>query len=291
MPAPLRKPATARIDAAQAALEDANRKLAELTGKRNAALLKDDVAAAIALGVEIANLKLTARAHEDKIQLLRDEAAREEQARRDKEREGQIKQIEDKLAERDRAGADLGDAIRKADAAFRKLIDIGVEIQGQWNWLASDVPACLFSHNAISAALSHEMYRVGGHPMLGGGQVEEPHAGINFPGARTPRFELTHQPQRITPLATVLQEASAHAGRIMRGQKSSAPAAAAVSAMVINGAPRSAAEETLGALLKKQSVMAEDPSIDEADYKRLIDQIAEAQAQVSAEKRVEQQRA
>src|SRR6516225_5150085 len=90
MPAPARKPQAAadRIESTQAALEAANRQLAELTERRNQCLLKDeDTAAAIDLGIKIANLKNAARAHEDRIQLLREQAAEEERARKAKDRE------------------------------------------------------------------------------------------------------------------------------------------------------------------------------------------------------------
>jgi hypothetical protein len=109
--------------------------------QRNTELLKDNNAGAIELGVRIANLKLAARAHEDKIGLLREAAEKEAAERRTREREGLIRQIESKLAVRDSAGKELADAVAKADRAFRRLIDIGAEIQNLWNWPASDVPA------------------------------------------------------------------------------------------------------------------------------------------------------
>jgi hypothetical protein len=282
--------ATSRIEIAQSRLEETNRKLAQLHEQRNAALLRDDNAAAVQFGIEIANLKLAARADEDKISLLREQAAREEQARRAREREAQIEQIEKKLSERDAAGRELVEAVAAADRAFRQLIDIGFEVQALWSWPPSDLQACLLSHAAISHALAAELYRIGGRPRVGGGQVEPygVHAGINFPGSRVPRFELTHLPERIPALTTVLAEATAFASAIMRGKRSSASPDVAVPAPVPTR-PRSAAEEALGNLLKRQAEMAEDASVDEAEYKRLIGQIVEAQAAVSAEQRAEVQ--
>ena len=86
--------------------------------------MRDDTGAAIELGAQLATLKLTARAHEDRIQLLRNQAAEEERKARAKERQSRIEGIEKKLAERDAAGADLATAISKADAAFRKLMSV-----------------------------------------------------------------------------------------------------------------------------------------------------------------------
>jgi hypothetical protein len=290
MPAPARKtaPSPNKIEVAQASLEAANRQISELHERRTAALLKDDVSSAIELGAVIASRTLEARAFEDRIKLLRAQAEQEERDRKAREREGLIKQIEVKLAERDRAGADLADAIKKMDVSFRRMIDAGIEIQALWNWPASDLVPCLFIPRAISDALAHEAYRVGARPQLGGGQVEPHgrHAGLHLPGGRTPRFELALQPERIPPLTAVLQEASAHAAAIMRGKRSSAPSdtAAPAPVPVMNGRSRTMAEEKLSDLLKQQSVMAEDLSTSDEIYKQLMDQITAAQDAVAAEK-------
>jgi hypothetical protein len=301
----LRKPqpsppsATSRIEAARLALEESNRKLAELNERRNQCLLKDDNAGAVELGIELANLRLTTRAHEDKIALLREAAAREEQERRAQEKEAQIGKIEKLLAGRDVAGRELADAVAAADRAFRKVIDIGVEAQAEWNWPPSDIPACLLSHAAISHALQAEMYRIGGRPMLGGGQVEAPHAGIHFPGARVPRHELVNLQEKIVPLTAVLQEATAHASNIMRGKRLDTEVDVAVSAPATNGnagtvpvsndqgesPSRTPARERLGVLLKQQAELAEDPTR-EAEYRDVIAALTQAQDEVTAEQKV-----
>jgi hypothetical protein len=123
--------------------------------------------------------------------------------------------------------------------------------------------------------------------MLGGGQVEKPHAGIHFPGARCPRHELVHLPEKIIPLPDVLKQASEHASNIMRGIKST-NGGLETSAPAVNGGEtvRSPAEQRLGALLKKQAAMVEDTSVDEAAYARLVSEIAEAQAEVTATKQI-----
>jgi hypothetical protein len=280
-----------RLASAQAALEDANRKLAGLNEKRNQCLLGDDNAGAIALAGEMANLKLAARAEEDRIALLRAQAAEEEKARKVREREGLIKQIEEKLAARDAAGADLADAAAKMNRSFFRMIDLGREVQGLWNWPPSDLAPILAIPPAISAALCHELYRISAHPKLLGGQVEKPNAGLSLPGSKVPRFELTHLPEKITPLASVLQEATAYALGIMRGQKLGAPAAGAVSApLVINGStvPRSESEQRLASLLKRMNELAEDPAR-ESEYNEVVAAITLVQDELTATKQMESQ--
>ena len=231
---------------------------------------------------------------------LKAQAEKEANERRVREREGLIKKIEKRLAERDSAGAELADAIAAADRAFRKLIDIGVEVQAAWSWPASDVPAILASHSAISAALSHEIYRIGGRPMVGGGQVEPHgiHAGVHFPGGRVPRYELTHLQERIPSLTAALQQATAHASSILRGKRPSAspdiaaPAPAPVPVTNGDGEPvqRSEAEQRRGHLLRRMAVLSED-STRESEYDAVVAALVKVDAEIAAEKRVETQNA
>jgi hypothetical protein len=132
MAATARKSAIDRVKVAQDDLEAANRQLAELTEQRNAALLKDETTTAIKLGIEIANLKLEARAHEDKIQLLREEAAREEKARREAERTALVGKIEAKIDQRDKAMQEVAAAIKQLAAASERAIELNREIISSW---------------------------------------------------------------------------------------------------------------------------------------------------------------
>jgi hypothetical protein len=296
--------ASDRLATAQAALAEANAKLAELNARRNECLLKDDIPGAIELGAQIASLKLAAEAHADRIAQLREKAAQEDQARRAQERERVIESVEQKLAARDAVGRELADSVAAADRVFRKLIDIGVEVQAAWPWPPSDIPACLLNAAAISHALSGELYRIGGRPWFGGGQVEPhgSHAGINFPGAKAPRFELTHLPERIPALTTALAEATAHASNIMRGKRPSGqvdvPVATngnANAAPITNGgdapvasgqqdepARTARADRKLGALLRKLAELEADLPKDPA-RKAEYDDVVAAIAQVTAE--------
>jgi hypothetical protein len=280
--------ATDRLEAATGALADVNRRISEAVEKRNQCLLKDDDQEAIRLGAEIDALHQAAKAHEDKIRLLRAAAEQEAAERRAREREGLIVRIEDKLAARDAVGRELQDAVAAADKAFRKLIDIGAEVTAVWPWPASDIPAILLSSAAIAHALSAELYRIGGRPRMGGGQIEPHgvHAGVDFPGAKVPRFELTHLPEKIVPFTAVLREATAHASNIMRGKRPSVEdASMSTPASSVNGMSLTTAQERLAGLLKRQAELAEDPAR-ESEYFDAVAAVAVAQAELDAEQRV-----
>src|SRR5262245_15396323 len=115
------KAAINRLQATETALADATRQLADLEAARNKALLKDDDEAADKLLAKIEQQRRLVRGCQDKIALLKAEAEREENERRVREKEGLIKRIEAKLAQRDAAAVELADAITKLDAVFRRL--------------------------------------------------------------------------------------------------------------------------------------------------------------------------
>jgi hypothetical protein len=304
-----------RLALTQAELEATNRQLAELEGKRNAALLKDDDQTAAKLLGEIERLQRLARGHRDKIKLLTAEAEREAVERRVKEKSALISRIERKLAERDQAGAELSDLVTKADGAFRRLIDIGTEIRTCWPLPDHDAVAAMLTPNTIVDALTHELWRIGARPMLLGGMKEMPQAGVHFPGGKPERLELGGLPGRIRPLTDKLATASQFASSVMREGRSSAgvvngaPAAAApvigapdmpvttpaAAAPQPNGNPLDAAgagfrertpsEAQLGALLAEMAAAAEDVSPEgERRYVELQEQVVAAQDAINREK-------
>jgi hypothetical protein len=288
--------ATGRIDAAQAALGEANRELAELTEKRNAALLKDDNAAAIELGVGIANLKLAARAHEDKIALLREQAAREEQARREKERETQIGKIEATIEQRDKAMDEVATAIKQLATASERAIKLSREVVAAWTWHAHDLPAALLTPPSIITSISHESYRLSYHPRRYGGMDTDPLAGSMLPGSRCPRLENMELPERTRPLVDVVRDASEFAKRFLRTGKGSATVEATETnvSVATNGQgeplPRTEAEQKLGALLRRQHELSEDVSPQgEQEYRRIVSEIARVQDEITATKQMESQ--
>jgi hypothetical protein len=284
-------PASSRIEAVQSELERANRELAELTEKRNAALLRDDNAAAIELGVKIANLKLSARAHEDKIGLLREVAAREEQARREKEREVQIGKIEAEIKLRDKDMEQVAAALKQLAAASERVHERNRKIVAAWTWQPHDLAPALLSPPSIMTAISHETYRLSYHPRRYGGMDTDPLAGIMLPGSKSIRLEWVEQPERTRPLLDVVRDASEFAKQFLRtGKSSSAVEVVAALAPVMNGSEpvqRSEAEQRLGALLKQQAELAEDVTpAGETEYQRVVSKIAKVQAVIMAEQAI-----
>jgi hypothetical protein len=287
--------ATGRLEAAQAAIEEANRKLAELNERRNQCLLRDNDTEAAKLSTEIENLQRLVQGHHDKINLLRDEAQREEQARRVKERSALIGRIEVKLDLRDRAMQEVAAAIKQLATASEKAIKINRDIVAAWSWEAHDLPAALLTPPSIMTAISHEAYRCSYKPRRYGGLDSDPLAGSMLPGGRAPRLEWLEEPERTRAMVDVVADASAFARQFMRtGKSSSTVEATAVPVPSTNGQgeapPRSAAEQRLVELLKKQAELAENVTPQgEAEYQLIVREIAQAQAEVTATKQMEQQ--
>jgi hypothetical protein len=289
--------ATDRISAAQSALEQANARLAELHERRNAALLRDDNGAAVALGIEITNLKLEARASEDKISLLREKAAEEERARKAEEREALIEKIEAKIKQRDKVMEEVATAIKQLATASERAMDLNRDIIAAWSWAPHDLPAALLTPPSILAAISHESFRVSYHPRRYGGVDTDVLAGFGLPGARAPTLQLLEDPSRVRPMVDVVRDASEFARQFLRTGKGSAAHAASEGvphqtvADVAPGATTNGAEtpvQRLAALLKQQAELAEDPTR-EAEYQSVVAAIAQAQTELDSARKMEQQ--
>jgi hypothetical protein len=286
--------AAARLDVARTDHAAASSKLNELEAARHAALLADQDSEAANLAAEIEQQRRLLRGFQDKAKLLQEEVQKEEQARRTKEREELIVRIEKKFADRDAAAAELSDAIRKADAAFRKMIDAGQAVLAAWPWQSHDTHAVLLSTGAITSVVAHELYKTGARPRRFGG-MDQPGDGLNFPGGRCPDLRLANLQEKIKPLTAVCAEASALASTIMRtGRSTSHPEPAVAHDMVVdaNGqgepSPRSEAERRLGELWRRQAQLAEDPAADEQEYQAVVAAIAQAQTEIDAARRIEQ---
>ena len=79
---PRKASATGRHEAATAALTETQVQLTDLTARRDKALLADDVAGAVKLGVEIENVQRLAGAHRQRLVLLAEEVQKEANERR-----------------------------------------------------------------------------------------------------------------------------------------------------------------------------------------------------------------
>jgi hypothetical protein len=105
-------------------------------------------AEAASLADQAEALRRLIRGHQDKIALLQAEAQRVEGERAAKQKLELIERIEKKFMAREAVGAELTAAITAADAALRKLIDIGNDIACAWPWKTGDqdVAATSCSH-------------------------------------------------------------------------------------------------------------------------------------------------
>jgi hypothetical protein len=216
-----------RVEAAQAALEETTRKLAELNQQRNKLLLEDNDSEAAKLGAEIEALQHTARVHEDKIVLLKAAAEQEAHEKRLREREAQNKRIDLLFDHRSEIAKKLAGCKKQETALWRQLLALTRQIVAAHNWTPSDLSACLLGPSAVNGALAHESYRVSYTPRLLGGQVEAPDAGLSLPDSRVPRHELRDLPERILPMADAFHEAGEDGKARLRGK----------SGTTVNGAP------------------------------------------------------
>jgi hypothetical protein len=279
------KSASNRLADAEAALEAANGQLAELAGKRDAALLKDDDHAASALLVEIEQQRRIVVGHQDKIRLLKAEAEREANERRVREKAALIGRIEKKLTERNRIAGELQDLLPQANRLLHRILALNKEVDAGWPWPGGDRHSIMVLRETITNAIAHELYRVTAIPVRGGGQ-DEPDAGLRFPGARAPTMNLMGLPSAIPPLVEVLRQAGEHASNIMRGKISASAPAAVVATnggAPIPDRPQTPAQARLSDLLRRQSELAALPVTPEREYGELAAEIAKASDAVAAE--------
>jgi hypothetical protein len=285
-----------RLANAQAACADTNRQIGDLTAQRNAALLaSDDDATAIRLGSEIDVLREAARAHSDKIELLRDEVQREDQERRAKEREAAVARIEKKIAQRDKFMEEAAEAIKQLAKSSERAIKLNSEIVAAWSWPPHDLPPALLTPSAVMTAVAHECFRTSYHPRRYGGADVDPLAGISLPLSRAPTLQLMEDPARVRPMVDVVRDASEFARRFLRTGKGSAGVehvSYQYGTSVMNGGgepvQRSDAEQRLSKLLAQMAKAAEDVTpAGEQEYLRIMGEVQKAQAEVTAEQQVQ----
>ena len=290
MPRP--KSATSRLEQARADHTAASTKLNELEAARASALLADDDDKAAHLDAEIEAQRRLVRGFGDKIELLRQRAADEEQARKVREKADLIGRVEQLLAKRDAAAGKLAAGIKQSDDAFREMIDYGQAAIAAWGWASPDIEAALLSPRSITIAVTHEIFKTGARPRSFGG-MDKPGDGIDYPGGACPDHRLRNLREQIKPLVGVCAAGSALASSIMRTGRSTSHVEQTAIAVPTNGQgeqpQRSEAQAKLASLLKQQAALADDPNIDETKYQQLIDQIVQAQTLVDDEKRMERQ--
>jgi hypothetical protein len=273
-----------------AALDDTRQLLADTTAqiedlrRRRAEELRGnaDESELDRLDGEIKRLEVIASRHRERIALLEGEAREAEAERRTKEKATLIDRLEKMLGDRRAAALEISEGIAKADAGLRRLINLARDVQAAWPWSGYDLQPCLLAPSAIVTAVTHELYRIGARPLLGGG-MDKFGAGINFPGGKPQRIERAGMPDSIPPLAKVVDQASELASQILRGRS---PIAGAT-VVLVSEADRQAtpAQIQMAQLIKRQNKLANDVSpAGEVAYQACVAEISRVAALLEAEK-------
>ena len=166
-----RKPdPTAALQATKIALQEIRAGVAEIVTRRDAALLLGEPAAVIrGIDDELDAQRHAERTEADRIQVLEREVERQAKERQTKERVGLISRIEAKFKARNEAAAELAQAIKNADQAFRKIVDLSVACDAAWGFTAGERTAAMLPATSILQAVQHELFRVGARPRRYGG--------------------------------------------------------------------------------------------------------------------------
>src|SRR5262249_55078748 len=124
----------------------------------------------------------------DRISALEELERRQAQDEQKRRRQALVEQFERTLAEADAAAEALQATVGKADRLFRRVIELREAARAYWphsgdaslNAVVEPASGCALSGHAVKVLLSHELYRVGAHPRLGGRPGE--HRVLDFPG-------------------------------------------------------------------------------------------------------------
>jgi hypothetical protein len=280
-----RKPdPAAALQSAKTTLQEIQTRIAEITGERDAALLSGEPATAIRkFYAELVEQQEVERTEADRIRLLEQEVERLRIERQAHEKASLIGRVEAKFKARSEAAAELEQAIKTAEKAFRRIIDLSVECDAGWGFKPHERNAVMLSPAAIATAVSHELYRTGAKPKLYGGFDRGPHAGLHFPGGQCPRMDLVNLPESIPPIVNVLRDAGNYASQVMRTGKGAATAIAPPAAANAPP-PKTEAEERLSKLLARQFALADAGPAGEAEYMAVVAEVTAVSAEIEAAK-------
>jgi hypothetical protein len=236
---------------------------------------------------EITVLKRQHERQAARVKLFEQQVEQEQAAAALARRQEHVARFQKKLADADKVADELQATIEKADALFRKVIQLREDARVSWwgttsheNALSVSPDGAALSGIAVKALLMHEIYRVGARPFVGGspGELKQ----VDLPGGQSPRHELLGQPDKIEPLGARTPRASKAAievmkGKIPDGEVPDTPSAPPPSGNGTPPAPTGGASDqtTLAALLKRQQQLAEDMTpAGEAAYQEVVKQIA-----------------
>jgi hypothetical protein len=294
------------IEETRAHLAQTNTRLSELHSQREERLLANDLPAAIEFGTQAASLQLTARALEERVELLVKQGEAAE--KRAKETEAENARTDLLFDLRSEEAAKLSACLKQATKHYRAMHDCNRKIAARHSWTAGDQSATLIVQYATDSKVRHEMQRLSYVPFAYGGQTEDVNAGQPLPGAKSPSVQMVGQPASIPLMVDVFREAGEYGKRVLRGKPGVVVNGAAVAEVLVpatngqDGADvgavaegvqhraaampsgskqRSEPEQRLAALLKRQNELAEDtsPQADE-EYQRVVREIARVQSEL-----------
>jgi hypothetical protein len=258
------------LQRAQTALAENDRAIAGLVAERNAGLLAEEVneTEIERLDAELARHQGRQRTLTDRLSLLAEAAQLEAAEQAAQAREAKIVETERIFIERDAAVADLRDHLVAAEAAFRRVHELGLEARGNWGWPHGTTGATLTAASDLVREVSSFLFKVGGRPSQTGGQ-HQPDTPPAFPGGRCPKIELLQRPDALPDLAAQYRDASKYASNVMRGVRvDAAPASPPV------GAPQSEAVPSNVERLPSVSPIHAAPNVELARVLRRQNELA-----------------
>jgi hypothetical protein len=203
---------------AQQALASNDADIARLVEQRNGLLLQDEVneTEVECIDGELARHQRRQKTLTDRLSLLAAEAQRAEAEQAAQVHEAKIIEAERLFIARDAAAMDLRDHLVAAEAAFRKVYELGVAARAAWPWEHGRAGGTLTAAHDLVREVGAFLYKIGGRPALLGGQfpANVPPA---FPGAKCPKIELLQLPDKLPDLVVQYRDASRFASDVMRG--------------------------------------------------------------------------
>jgi hypothetical protein len=285
---------TTRLNVAKSELELTSKQIAQAEELRKQALLGDDDKRATELAARLDKLQQAARTFQDKAAVLESEIAREAEEKKAHALAAAKAQVESKLAERDEKIKELAASIQIFDDCFRKAANACKAAGTCWPWQSHDREAGLLTPLSVLTATKHELFKVGARPPRLGGMDAFDRDGLNLPGGQAPRLELIGNPSAVKPMIEVFAAATKcareilHTGKSTSGeiiQRNITDSGVPVFARK-DKPPPTVAQHELSQLLSRMNLLAQQASdAAEAEYKQIMQRVAELQDIVNAESR------
>jgi hypothetical protein len=217
---------TTTLENARKALAQIEQEAEGLVAARDKVLLDGGATSeAIEINKQIDATRRAVEAEQRRVHLLEQKLAEEEREAVARRHEEHVQEFESTLAEADRAGDDLEEAVARLEATFRKTILLRETAFSMWphgrsshgDAAARAPEGAALAGGAVSILLQHELHRVGTETALRGGErVKIPLPG-GAPERLTPLVDRrTGQLVPLVPLAEKLRNASRFAVSTLR---------------------------------------------------------------------------